>query len=1007
MPAFAKGDTIPSWLDTLAPVVRIQPGETYHPSVFHVTFKANKPSTFWYRAVPPSGGGKEMQAYRDPVTVMEEGTTRVYFYGEDLTGNKSRLDSMTYVIDSRPPELTVSPQPGRFRSAVWVRVSANEPCAFYFAPSLIDTAGKSVSVHDSVAVRDSLTGYFVAIDRAGNRTESRRVTYVVDSAAIRVEISPREGVYSTGKDVSFSCLPPADVYFTFDPSAPPRLFMRYGGPVRLPYGNTIVRYYAKSPLGWESEIKQSAFVIDTVPPKVRFDQVAGASCDTLILSTKKPATIRYTLDGTFPTEVSPEYTGPVAVPRKGICVLKAAARDLAGNRSELFEWEYKYDRTLPVISVSKPGGVFQSPQRIMVRTDKPASVFYTLDGGPATRNSAKYKNGISITKEGKTELCLIAVDDVGNASQETREEYVIDTKPPLVKVQIEEDVKQNAFSISLSADEEATIRYEIDKGMPGESSPVYSDKLSMRMGQVLRYYAIDKAGNRSQTGVMDDLRKPIVTVAPAGGVYNRPVRLAFASNPGSSVYWRLLPDTALVMFRDSLVLSKEGIYTLEYFSQSQAGLKSPLRRAEYVLDLTPPFTNVIVKKGNKDSVSVFFECSEKAAIYYTLDGSNPAFSGTTRAAGNKFLLSRDRISIQRKGDVQLAFFAEDAAGNQSRVRVLDLFKPRAVPNVPSGVGRVYDRVLSVALNTYDSRSAVYYARHGHVPTADSQVYTSPITLTSSDTIMAFVVDAAGYRGAVDTFVYHIDLPPSPEFTWVPRYLNQGDGVVFDASSSVDMETPKNRLLFRWDFNGDGVFDTDFKADPKAEHRYAAGGAFRVTVEVQDEMKRAASLTKEVLVRQLCPQGMVSAALDNGTTFCIDSYEWPNVAGEKPLTMVSWVQAKIYCFDAGKRLCTRREWTAVCRTAKKTAYPYGRKYEKGKCPAEGKTPYRAGAFAQCGEAGGARDMVGNVWEWVEDKNGDYPYMLGGSFRFGEAADCQLTSEGGVGLKSGEVGFRCCK
>jgi formylglycine-generating enzyme required for sulfatase activity len=53
------------------------------------------------------------------------------------------------------------------------------------------------------------------------------------------------------------------------------------------------------------------------------------------------------------------------------------------------------------------------------------------------------------------------------------------------------------------------------------------------------------------------------------------------------------------------------------------------------------------------------------------------------------------------------------------------------------------------------------------------------------------------------------------------------------------------------------------------------------------------------------------------------------------------------------------------------------------------------------------MVGNVWEWVEDKKGDYPLMLGGSFRFGEVADCYLSSEGGVGLKSSEVGFRCCK
>ena len=182
---------------------------------------------------------------------------------------------------------------------------------------------------------------------------------------------------------------------------------------------------------------------------------------------------------------------------------------------------------------------------------------------------------------------------------------------------------------------------------------------------------------------------------------------------------------------------------------------------------------------------------------------------------------------------------------------------------------------------------------------------------------------------------------------------------------------------------------------------------RVTLQVRDAAGHTALLTKDIMVRPVCPPGMVSAALDNGAAFCIDTYEWPNIAGEKPLASMSWVQAKISCLDAGKRLCTREEWVAACRTTKRTAYPYGQKYEPGRCPAEGKSEYKAGSFPRCGEPGGARDMVGNVWEWVEDKKGDYPLMLGGSFRFGEVADCYLTSEGGVGLKSSEVGFRCCK
>jgi len=1001
MPVFAaKQDT--TSIDTVPPVIQAEPKETYQTSVFHITFKSNEQATIWYRL----GSSKQMVQYREPVTVTEEGTTRIYFYGEDLVGNKSRPDSMLYILDTRPPEIYVSPEPGRYRSPVAVHLTPKHPCTFFFTTSLVETGPGMLSVKDSLVVKDSLAGYFVAIDRAGNKSFTKKFSYKVEAGAISVDIVPKEGVYNAAPEISFKSTPSADLFYTFDPSAPTRLFTPYEHPVRIPVGTTIIRYFAKNSLGWESDLRQATFVVDTVVPKLRFEQIQGASVDSLVLSVKKPAVIRYTLDGTFPTEMSPQYTRPVAVARRGKCMLKAWAKDLAGNRSELLEWEYKYDKNAPVISVSTPGGLFQSPQRITVTTDKPATVFYSLDGSAATKNSFVYRNGIAITKEGTTRLSLIAIDDLGNTSDEKREEFVVDTKPPVVTARIEEDAKQNVFLVSLSADEEAVIRYETS-GVPGPSSPQYKDPIPLRMGQVLRYFAVDKAGNRSETKTMDELRHPLVGVAPPGGLYRNALRIAFAVSAGSTVQWRLLPDTLFRPYRDSLALSREGTYTLEYFSQDPSGLKSPLRRAEYVIDVTPPYTDVIVKKGVNDSVSVFFECSKKATIYYTLDGSNPATSAATRTAGNKFLVSHDRISIPRRDDVKLAFFAEDAAGNQSLVRVIDVLKPHAVPDIPAGPQRVYDRVLSVSLNAFDGKSTVYYARHGHMPTADSQVFKIPITLAASDTIMAFAMDAAGFSGPVDTFVYLVDLPPSPVFTYLPATVRQGTAVTFDASASIDFETPKGKLEYRWDFDGDGTFDTDFSPDPRVVHSYLSSGTFKVTCEVRDAIKHVGAVTHEVRVQQLCPPGMTSLARDNGATFCIDTYEWPNIKGEKPLVSVSWVQAKIFCMDAGKRLCTREEWTAACRTAKKTAYPYGQKYQKGKCPSEGCEPYKSGAFPDCGEPGGARDMAGNVWEWVEDKKGDYPYMLGGSFKYGETADCFLSSEGGVGLKSGDVGFRCCK
>jgi Sulfatase-modifying factor enzyme 1/Chitobiase/beta-hexosaminidase C-terminal domain/PKD domain len=1001
------GDTIPTWLDTTAPVVQIQPQQIWHNSLFHVTFKTNKQATVWYCAVTPSSPTKkEMEIYREPFTVLEEGRTRVYFQGEDLFGNKSRIDSLIYVFDTRQPVISVRPDPGRYRSKIVLHIEADKPCRFFWLPSLIDTAGKPVP--ESLSVNDSLSGYIVAVDRAGNRAMTRRQSWVVDSTTIRVEIAPKEGIYNTtSKNLSFTAYPAATVFYSFDPSAPPHQFSKVDKAVRLPYGTTIVRYFAKSALGMESDIMRKTYVVDTVPPKLLFVQKSGTEFDTLVLSTKKPSAIHYTLDATYPTETSPVYGGPVVVPRKGKCGLKAMAKDVAGNRSELFEWNYKYDKTPPLITLSRQAGFFSAPFNVFVRTSKPASILYTLDGTPVNQHSALYKDNIAISKEGSTTLRIMAIDDAGNASDELLQEYVIDSKPPIVKARVEEDVRQNAFFITLTANEPASIHYEIDGPAPTLTSPEYAGRIAMRMGQVLRYFAVDKAGNRSEVRVMDDLKKPIVSVYPEGGVHNRPLKIAFHANEQTAVYWRIAPDTTFTMFRDSLVMAKEGTFTLEYYSEGQNGLSSPIRRAEYVMDFTPPQTDVIVRKGNNDSVSVFFECSKNATIYYTIDGSNPAYSATTRTVGNKFLVSRDRISVKRVGDVSLAFFAEDAAGNQSPIRVLDVFKPRAVPDVPSGRERVYDRVLSVSLNTYDSKSVVYYARHGHTPTTDSAVFSQPLTLVASDTIMAFVVDAAGYRGLVDTFVYLIDLPPSPEFTVTPLEVRQGASATFDASKTIDFETPAIRLLYRWSFSGDSASYTSWKNERVVSHSFGAPGRYAVALQVQDERKRIVTLRKDVLVRELCPVEMASLSRADGSTFCIDKYEWPNIVGENPLTSVSWVQAKIYCMDAGKRLCTAEEWSSACRGPLKSEYPYGVKYEKGKCPAEGSGVYRSGKFPQCGEKGGPQDMVGNVWEWVEDKRGDYPVMMGGSFRFGEAADCNCSSEGGVGLKSNEVGFRCCK
>jgi hypothetical protein len=998
----AKPSAVPAWLDTVPPVVKVLPKDRVQGQTFFIAFETSEHAVVRCALGSPLA----MQTYASPLPVIEDGKVVVYFSAEDDFGNKSRLDSATFVLDTRPPEISVDPRPGRYRRAVKVHLHASERCTFYFVGGPDSALARQAP--DSFTVSKSFEGYIAAKDGVGNKAVTEKLSYIIDTTSVVVKCSPDGGLFNTPRPIVISSDPATcDVFYSFDALAPASWFKPYAGPVPLPVGTSLMRYFARTKEGAESPIMTSRFVVDTVPPRVKVDYEEGRDMDRIILSTREPARIYYALGEKPATEESPLYRAPLQIPHKARAIVTAFAKDSAGNVSDYVRWEKKYDIVPPTVALSTTGGTYNRALEIKATPNEPAWVFYTVDGSAPTRSSTLYTGPVLVSREGRTVFRCLAVDEAGNESTERGASFVIDTKSPNVRVRVEADVTNDRYTVSLNCDEAAQIYYEIgDKTPTRAASPQYRDKLVMKSGQKLRYFAVDAAGNTTEVRSMDELQNPMVSANPPAGSYRHRLKIGFAINVESTVLWRILPDTALRPYRDSIKIDKEGTTTLEYFSRSSAGIESPLTRSVYFVDWSAPQVEVVVRKGFGDSITVFFEATENASIFYTADGTSPLFNPMARVAGNKLTKSKDRISLSRSTASKLAFFAEDAIGNQSGLTVMDLAKPRAVPSVPPSRERVYRKFLSVALSAVDDRSQVYYARHGHLPTLDSAVCTEPITLVRSDTICAFVVDAAGFIGEVDTFVYLIDLPPSPRFLVSPDTLYEGVPVRFDASVSVDQETPLAALKFRWDFDGDSIFDTDFSSTPHNMFTYKTNGFYAPVLEVKDGRDRIASYSRDVRVQKVCPAGMVFATDAHRHGFCIDKYEWPNQARTQPTAVISWVEARMACVNAGKRLCTAQEWTSACQGTSPAGYPYGSTYDKERCPTEGKQIYRSGSFKTCQESFGLSDMVGNVWEWIEDKKDGYPMMMGGSYQSGNGAHCRRQSAGTVGTLSKDVGFRCC-
>ena len=468
----------------------------------------------------------------------------------------------------------------------------------------------------------------------------------------------------------------------------------------------------------------------------------------------KGAEIRYTLDGSAPTQSSSLYasSGIVIDSTRTLNAMVFAGRQPNGDL--LTRTFTLRARPASVASLSlnpwAPQDTFDRPVTVMLASETPnAEIRYTLDGSIPTRNSALYTTAGVVVDSTRT---LKAVVYAGNAD---RSESVLSRSFAMKAQSISvESISAEAWEIPDTYDQAITvrlsnptpgveIRYTLDGSTPTQSSSLYStDGIEVDSTRTLKALAL--AGRQPSGELLT--RTFILRARPASvasmsltpwappDTFDGPVTVMLASEtPNAEIRYTL---DGSIPTRNSALYTTAGVVVDSTRTLKAVVYAGNADRSDSVL--TRAFTLRARSVSGWDfglapwappdtfdrPATVRIETrTPNAEIRYTLDGSIP-----TRSSA---LYTGTGVVVDSTGTLKAVVFAGKAeasgeVGSRS-------FVMRAQP-VRFSVGKGLT-TFGVAISTPTPECEIRYTTDGTTPSATSLIYADSLRFAQEDSLL--------------------------------------------------------------------------------------------------------------------------------------------------------------------------------------------------------------------------------------------------------------------------------
>jgi Chitobiase/beta-hexosaminidase C-terminal domain len=460
-------------------------------------------------------------------------------------------------------------------------------------------------------------------------------------------LSPGAGTYNKSQTVTIADTNPGAVlYCTTDGTIPTTSSPQCSQPTTV-YQTEFLQAIAVAPGKSPSAVVSAGYTIDLNAVPTPTFSPAGAAYSSgqqvTIGDTLSGANIYYTTDGTVPMVNSTNttlYTGPIALTKS--VTLSAIAIAPGYSNSGVASAAYTISAgggqsTAVIPTFSLAAGIYTSAQTVTISDATPgAAIYYTLDGSQPSTASMLYSTPLTVSA---TEtISAIASAPGFNNSGVASAAYTISAGgggqpvPVAPTFSPAAGTYTSAQTVTISdATPGAAIYYTLDGSQPSTASTLYSTPLTVSAAETINAIAATSGGSSSITTSTYSFQTPAPVISPGSGALTPGTSVSMSDAvTGATIYYTTnggTPNTTSTKYTAPFPVSTP--QTINAIAYAVNG-SSPITTVTYTIN-TPTAAPVISPAGgtfsNIQSVSIS-DATSGAAIYYTLDGSQPSEAST-------------------------------------------------------------------------------------------------------------------------------------------------------------------------------------------------------------------------------------------------------------------------------------------------------------------------------------------------------------------------------------------